>query len=54
MDWPALVFNRFAKAEYQKLNKHHNDANFDIQSQLEHFQYDMKRTYVKFSVLFVG
>ena len=52
MDWPVcklqvcnLVFNKFAKAEHQKVNKHPKfDANFDIQRQLEHFEYDMNRT----------
>ena len=52
MDWPVcmsqvcnLVFDKFAKAEYQKVNKHPKfNANFDIQHQLEHFEYDMNRT----------
>ena len=52
MDWPVcklqvcnLVFNKFAQAEYQKVKKHSKfDANFDIQRQLEQFEYDMNCT----------
>ena len=48
MDWPVcmlqvcnLVFDKFAKAEYQKVNKHPKfEANFDIQC-----EYDMNRTF---------
>ena len=44
MDWPVcklqvcnLVFNEFAQAEQQKVNKHPKfDANFDIRRQLDH------------------
>ena len=53
MDWPVcmlqfcdLVFDKFAKAEYQKVNKHPKfEANFDIECQLEHFEYEMNRTF---------
>ena len=54
MDWPLyklqvcnLIFDKFAQAEQQKVNKHPRfDANFNIQCQLEHFGYDMNRTLV--------
>ena len=40
-----LVFNKFAQAEYQKVNKHPKfSANFDIRRLLEHLEYDMNRT----------
>ena len=52
MDWPVcklqvcnLIFNKFAHAEEQNVNKHPKfDNNFDTQRQLEHFLYDMNRT----------
>ena len=52
MEWPVcklqvcnLVFNKFAPAEYQKVNKHPKfDANFDIHRQIERFEYDITRS----------
>ena len=42
-----LVFNKFVQAEQQKVNKHSKfKANFGIQRQLEHFEYDMNYTLV--------
>ena len=57
MDWTAhklqgcsLVFDKFAPAEQQKVNKHTKfDTNFDIQRQLEHLEYDMNRTKAQFT-----
>ena len=41
----VIFFNKFAQAEYQKVNKHPKfDANLDIRRQLEHFEYDMNHT----------
>ena len=53
MDWPVyklkvcnLVFIEFAQAEQQKVNKHLKcDGNFNIQCQLEHFEYEMNQTF---------
>ena len=52
MDWSVcklqvcnLVFNTFAQAEQQKVNKHPKfNANFYIRRQLKHFEYDMNST----------
>ena len=52
MDWPVcklqacnLVLVKFAQAEKQKVNKHPMfDNKYDIRSQLEHFEYDIKET----------
>ena len=54
MDWPVcklqvcnLVFNEFAQAEKQKVNKHSKfNANFDIRLQLEHYKYEVNSTLV--------
>ena len=58
MDWPVwklqvcnLVLIWFAQAEQQKENKHlklNND--FNIQHQLEHFEYEINRTFKRMSV----
>ena len=51
MDWPVcefcnLVFDKFPQAEYQEVNKNPKfDANFNIQRQLEHLEYEMNRTF---------
>ena len=58
MDWLVcklhvcnLVFDKFVCADLQKVNEHPKvDANFDIQYQLEQFQYDMNRTLAYFRV----
>ena len=58
MDWSVcnlqvcnLVFDKFARAEWQKVNKHPKfDANFDIRRQLEQFEYDMNHTLNTFRV----
>ena len=52
MDWPVcklqvcnLVIYKFAPEEQKKVNKHPKFVdNFDIQHQLEHFEYDIDLT----------
>ena len=40
-----LVFDKFAQAEQQKVNKNPKfDDNFDIQRKKEHFEYEMNWT----------
>ena len=59
MDWPVcklqvcnLVFNEFAQAEKQKVNKHSKfNANFDIRLQLEHYKYEVNSTLVNWITL---
>ena len=50
MDWTVgklqvcnLVLIEYAQAEQQKVNKHPTtfDANFNIERQLDHFEYEM-------------
>ena len=44
-----LVLIWFAQAEYKKVNKHPKFYdNFDILRLLEHFEYEMNRTFVTF------